>query len=297
MHRAMTTKPDTDCLRRFVFENTDVRGELVWLDATWHAVLERQSYPEPVRDLLGQAMAAAVLWSATIKFDGYLQLQLRGDGPLSLLLIEATAARTVRGLAQWNGDVEGLGFRSLTGNARLVLSIDPGKGGERYQGVVPVERDSLAATLEDYFAQSEQLATRLWLAANGERAAGMLLQRLPRDAGDEENWNRDVMLGETLTDEELLSLSAQDILHRLYHEEDLRLFESEPVSFRCSCSRDRIENMLRGLGYDEVRSILEEQGKVSVSCEFCRQEYRYDAVDVERLFAAADQPEVPRTRH
>lgn len=294
----MTTKPDTDCLRRFVFENTDVRGELVWLDATWRAVLERQSYPEPVRDLLGQAMAAAVLLSATIKFDGFLQLQIQGDGPLELLLIEATAARTVRGLARWSGDVEGMDFRALTGDhARLVLTIDPGQGGERYQGVVPVERDSLAATLEDYFAQSEQLATRLWLAANGERAAGMLLQQLPRDGSDEENWNRDVMLGETLTDEELLNLSAQDILHRLYHEEDLRLFESEPVSFRCSCSRDRIENMLRGLGYDEVRSILEEQGKVSVSCEFCCQEYSYDVVDVERLFAAADQPEVPRTRH
>ncbi len=294
----MTTRPDTDCLRRFVFENTDVRGELVWLDASWRAVLERQSYPAPVRDLLGQAMAAAVLLSATIKFDGFLQLQLQGDGPVSLLLIEATAARTVRGLARWNGDVEGMDFRALVGEqARLMLTIDPGQGGERYQGVVPVERDSLAATLEDYFAQSEQLATRLWLAAGEERAAGMLLQQLPRGGSDEENWNRDVMLGETLTDEELLTLSAQDILHRLYHEEDLRLFDSEPVSFRCSCSRERIETMLRGLGYDEVRSVLEEQGAVSVSCEFCRQEYRLDAVDVERLFAASDQPDVPPTRH
>ncbi len=294
----MTTRPDTDCLRRFVFENTDVRGELVWLDASWRAVLERQSYPAPVRDLLGQAMAAAVLLSATIKFDGFLQLQLQGDGPVSLLLIEATAARTVRGLARWNGDVEGMDFRALVGEqARLMLTIDPGQGGERYQGVVPVERDSLAATLEDYFAQSEQLATRLWLAAGEERAAGMLLQQLPRGGSDEENWNRDVILGETLTDEELLTLSAQDILHRLYHEEDLRLFDSEPVSFRCSCSRERIETMLRGLGYDEVRSVLEEQGAVSVSCEFCRQEYRLDAVDVERLFAASDQPDVPPTRH
>ncbi len=294
----MTTRPDTDCLRRFVFENTDVRGELVWLDASWRAVLERQSYPAPVRDLLGQAMAAAVLLSATIKFDGFLQLQLQGDGPVSLLLIEATAARTVRGLARWNGDVEGMDFRALVGEqARLMLTIDPGQGGERYQGVVPVERDSLAATLEDYFAQSEQLATRLWLAAGEERAAGMLLQQLPRGGSDEENWNRDVMLGETLTDDELLTLSAQDILHRLYHEEDLRLFDSEPVSFRCSCSRERIETMLRGLGYDEVRSVLEEQGAVSVSCEFCRQEYRLDAVDVEGLFAASDQPDVPPTRH
>lgn len=293
----MTTQHDTDCLRRFVFEHTDVRGELVWLDASWRAVLERQSYPEAIRDLLGQAMAAAVLLSATIKFEGYLQLQLQGDGPLSLLLIEATAARTVRGIARWDGDVDDMDFRALTGGARLMLTIDPGEGGERYQGVVPVEGESLAATLEDYFSQSEQLATRLWLASNAERAGGMLLQQLPRDSHNEEDWSRDVMLGETLTDEELLGLSAQDLLHRLYHEEDLRLFESEPVSFRCSCSSERIESMLRGLGYDEVRDILEEQGEVSVSCEFCCQAYVYDTVDVERLFAAADQPDVPRTRH
>ena len=293
----MTKQHDTDCLRRFVFEHTDVRGELVWLDASWRAVLERQSYPEAIRDLLGQAMAAAVLLSATIKFEGYLQLQLQGDGPLSLLLIEATAARTVRGIARWDGDVDDMDFRALTGEARLMLTIDPGEGGERYQGVVPVEGESLAATLEDYFSQSEQLATRLWLASNAERAGGMLLQQLPRDSHNEEDWNRDVMLGETLTDEELLGLSAQALLHRLYHEEDLRLFESEPVSFRCSCSSERIESMLRGLGYDEVRDILEEQGEVSVSCEFCCQAYVYDTVDVERLFAAADQPDVPRTRH
>jgi len=293
----MTTQHDTDCLRRFVFEHTDVRGELVWLDASWRAVLERQSYPEAIRDLLGQAMAAAVLLSATIKFEGYLQLQLQGDGPLSLLLIEATAARTVRGIARWDGDVDDMDFRALTGGARLMLTIDPGEGGERYQGVVPVEGESLAATLEDYFSQSEQLATRLWLASNAERAGGMLLQQLPRDSHNEEDWSRDVMLGETLTDEELLGLSAQDLLHRLYHEEDLRLFESEPVSFRCSCSSERIESMLRGLGYDEVRDILEEQGEVSVSCEYCCQSYVYDTVDVERLFAAADQPDVPRTRH
>ncbi len=293
----MTTQHDTDCLRRFVFEHTDVRGELVWLDASWRAVLERQSYPDAVRDLLGQAMAAAVLLSATIKFEGYLQLQLQGDGPLSLLLIEATAARTVRGIARWDGDVGDMDFRALTGEARLMLTIDSGEGGERYQGVVPVDGESLAATLEDYFSQSEQLATRLWLASNAQRAGGMLLQQLPRDSHNEEDWNRDVMLGETLTDEELLGLSAQALLHRLYHEEDLRLFESEPVSFRCSCSSERIESMLRGLGYDEVRDILEEQGEVSVTCEFCCQAYVYDTVDVERLFAAADQPDVPRTRH
>jgi molecular chaperone Hsp33 len=288
---------DSDCLHRFVFEDTDVRGELVHLDASWRAVLERQDYPPPVRELLGEAMAAAVLLSATVKINGSLHLQVQGDGPVRLLLVEVTAQRTLRGLARWSGEVAAGGLGDQVGTARLMLTIDPGEGRERYQGVVAVERDSLAATLEDYFERSEQLATRLWLAASEQRASGMLLQRLPGRSGDDEDWNRDVLLGETVSANELLELTARELLQRLFHQEDLRLFEAEPISFRCSCSAERIESMLRGLGYAEVRDILEEQGEVNVNCEFCRQVYAYDAVDVERLFAAADQPEVPPTRH
>jgi molecular chaperone Hsp33 len=288
---------DSDCLHRFVFEDTDVRGELVHLDASWRAVLERQDYPPPVRELLGEAMAAAVLLSATVKINGSLHLQVQGDGPVRLLLVEVTAQRTLRGLARWSGEVVAGGLGDQVGTARLMLTIDPGEGRERYQGVVAVERDSLAATLEDYFERSEQLATRLWLAASEQRASGMLLQRLPGRSGDDEDWNRDVLLGETVSANELLELTARELLQRLFHQEDLRLFEAEPISFRCSCSAERIESMLRGLGYAEVRDILEEQGEVNVNCEFCRQVYAYDAVDVERLFAAADQPDVPPTRH
>lgn len=288
---------DSDCLHRFVFEHTDVRGELVHLDASWQAVLERQHYPAPLRKLLGEAMAAAALLSATIKINGSLHLQLQGDGPVSLVLVEVTAQRTLRGLAQWKGDVPVSGLREQVGQAHLMLTIDPGEGGERYQGLVAVEQDLLQTTLEDYFAQSEQLATRLWLTANDQRACGMLLQQLPGQSDDDEDWNRDVFLGETVSDDELLELSVTELLHRLYHEEDLRLFDPEPFSFRCACSAGRIDTMLRGLGYDEVRDILEEQGEVSVNCEFCRQVYAYDAVDIERLFAASDQPEVPPTRH
>jgi molecular chaperone Hsp33 len=289
---------DSDCLHRFVFERTDVRGELVHLDASWRAVLERHEYPPPVRDLLGEAMAAAVLLSATIKINGSLHLQVQGDGPVSLLLVEVTAQRTLRGLAHWTGEVAAGRLGDQVGTARLMLTIDPGEGSDRYQGVVPVEQDTLAATLEDYFRYSEQLDTRLWLAAGEQRVGGMLLQRLPGRSRDDEDWNRDVFLGDTVSAEELLELTARELLHRLFHEEDVRLFEAEPVSFRCSCSAERIETMLRGLGYAEVRDILEEQGEVSVNCEFCRQGYFFDAVDVERLFAAADhQPEVPRTRH
>lgn len=293
------TSSDSDYLYRFLFEHTRVRGELVHLDASWRAVLERQAYPQVVRDLLGQAMAAATLLSATIKFDGFLQLQLQGDGPVSLLLVEVTAGRTVRGLASWSGEVPEGSLRHQVGAGRLAITIDAGGAGERYQGLVAIEHDTIAAALESYFAQSEQLATRLWLAAGPERASGMLLQQLPGFASHEEDedWNRDVLLGGTVTAAELLELSARELLHRLFHEEDLRLFEPEPVSFRCSCSRARIETMLRALGYDEMRAILEEQGDVSVNCEFCSQRYVFDAVDIEQLFAAAAQPEVPQTRH
>jgi len=288
---------DTDCLHRFVFEHSDVRGELVHLDAAWQAVLERKDYPAPVRDLLGQAIVAATLLSATIKIDGSLHLQLQGEGPVNLLLVEVTAQRTLRGLAHWEGEVPAGTLLDQVGNARLTLTIDPGSGGERYQGLVAIEKDNLAAALEDYFQQSEQLATRLWLAANEERGCGMLLQRLPGKDVDDEDWEHDVCLGETISADELLQLSTRNLLRRLYHEQDVRLFEAEPVRFRCSCSRERIETMLRGLGYAEVQDIVEEQGSVSVNCEFCAQGYVFDRVDVERLFAAADQPEVPQTRH
>jgi molecular chaperone Hsp33 len=291
------TSRDDDSLHRFVFEHTEVRGELVRLDASWRAVLERQAYPAPVRDLLGQALAAATLLSATIKIDGFLHLQLQGDGPLELLLVEVTAQRTVRALARWSGQVPPAPLGAQVGKAALTLTIDPGRGGERYQGLVAVQQDSLAATLEAYFRQSEQLPTRLWLAADAQRASGMLLQRLPGPRPDPDAWNREVLLGATLSEPELLQLGARELLRRLFHEQDLRLFDSEPVSFRCRCSRQRIETVLRGLGRAEVRDIVREQGEVSVTCEFCSQTYVFDAVDVERLFATSEQPEVPATRH
>jgi molecular chaperone Hsp33 len=291
------TLRDSDCLHRFVFENTDVRGELVHLDASWRAVLERHEYPAPVRKLLGEALAAAALLSATVKIDGSLHLQMQGDGPLRLVLVEVTAQRTLRALAHWNGEVAEAGLGAQLGTARLTLTIDPGAGSERYQGLIAVEKDTLAETLEDYFERSEQLATRLWLASGEQRASGMLLQRLPGRSDDDEDWNRDVFLGETVSSAELLDLTAHELLYRLFHEERVRLFEAEPFSFRCSCSAGRIETMLRGLGYQEVRDILAEQGEVRVSCEFCRQTWVYDAVDVEHLFAAATPHDPPPTRH
>ena len=291
--------PDGDTLFRFLFEHTDVRGLVVHLDAAWRAVLERHDYPPPARALLGQAMAATCLLGATVKFEGSLTLQLQGPGPVSLVLVQVGPQRTLRGLANWRGEVPESPLHALVGEGgRLAITIDPGEGGERYQGIVSLDgcRD-LAAALEDYFDRSEQLQTRLWLTADGERAAGMLLQQLPGKGGDPDAWNRMVQLGLTLTEKELLGLHHRDLLRRLFHEEDVRVFDGLPVSFRCSCERGRIERVLRALGPEEMRSILEEEGVVSVNCEFCNQKYEFDAVDVEMLFAGEDQPHVPPTRH
>jgi molecular chaperone Hsp33 len=288
---------ERDSLHRFLIEHTNVRGEWVHLDATWQAVLERGDYPPVVKETLGEAMAAVALLAATLKFKGSLVMQISGDGPIGMLVVQATSERTLRGLAHFEGDVPPGDLSARFGNGRIVITIDPGEGMERYQGVVGLVGASLGEALRDYFERSEQLPTQLWLAADGTAAAGLLIQRMPGPEEDADAWNRAVTLAETVTREELLTLNAQQVLHRLYHEEDVRLFERDPVSFRCSCSRERVGDMLVSLGADEARSILEDEGDIRVTCEFCNAHYVFDAVDVEELFAARDKPPVKPTRH
>lgn len=287
-----------DSLQRFIFENAPIRGEIVHLDATWQAVLERREYPARVRDVLGELMAAAALLTSTLKFDGRLIMQIQGNGPVNLLVVECTSDRKMRAIAQWKGEVPDAPLSELVGDGRLAVTIDPQKGKERYQAIVSLEGVSVAEAFENYFARSEQLATRLWLASDTQQAAGMLLQRLPDSPEpDDDAWSRAVHLGSTITREELLALPVREIIHRLYHEEDIRLFSRIPVSFRCSCSRERVEAVLRMLGHDEIHSILEEQGSVSVDCEFCGNRYEFDRIDAEQLFAALHSIPATSTRH
>ncbi|QKT02869.1 Hsp33 family molecular chaperone HslO [Ectothiorhodospiraceae bacterium 2226] len=289
-----------DSLQRFLFEQAAIRGEVVHLDATWQEVLRRQDYPTVVRDLLGELTAAAALLSSTLKYEGSLTLQIEGKGPLYMMVVECTSERTIRALARWAGEVPAGSLRQATGEGRLAITIEPRHSPERYQGIVSLEGDTLAEALQEYLMRSEQLDTRLWLTATPQGAAGMLLQRLPRDHSGEDPdiWNRAQMLAETVKREELLELHPLQLVRRLFHEEDVRLFEPEPMSFRCSCSRERVSAMLRGLGHEEVQSIIEEQSKVEVTCEFCGATYRFDPVDAEQLFAAdASAPPVPPTRH
>ncbi len=268
------------------------------LDATWRAVLERRDYPEPLERLLGEMMAAGALLSATLKFDGALIMQMQGEGPVRLLVVEVTSEHTLRATAKWEGDIESGGIRTLLGNGTFVITIAPESGKQAYQGVVSLDGDTVSEVLEHYMAKSEQLDTRLWLASDESKAGGMLLQRLPEHPEyDEDAWNRATTIGETITKQELLTLPARDIIHRLYHQEDIRLFEERPTAFRCSCTRDRVTAMLRLLGREEVRSILTERDHVEVACEFCGRQYVFDPVDAEQVFASEIQTSAGRTKH
>lgn len=290
---------DRDLYQSFLFDNFPVRGGLVHLHASWQEVLARHDYPPAVRELLGELLAAAVLLSSTIKHEGSVTMQIQGAGPVNLLVAEYTHEHTLRGVAQWQGDDVSGGFRALVGEGRFVINIDPGQGRNRYQSIVTISGDTVTDVLQAYLSQSEQLPTRLWLGSGADHVAGMLLQRMPGGAqeGEDEDWNRVSQLAETITPAELTRLSNQEMLYRLFHEERLRLFEPQPVRFYCSCTRERVADMLRSLGEQELQQILAEQGEIAVNCQFCNQLYSFDKVDVESLHAAGHSPEVPPTRH
>ncbi len=290
----MTTKSDS--LRRFLFENTEVRGELVHLDATFRSALERASYPPAVQRLLGEMLVVSALLAATIKFRGSLILQVQGNALVSLLVAQCTHEGKIRGLAKHHDEVpDDADFAALLGRGNLIITMDPADpGGERYQGIVALTGDSLGDVLEHYFAQSEQLETRLWLTSNEYSAAGMLLQRMPTETPghtlpDEDAWNRITHLGATIKDPELLDLPSEQIIRRLFHEEDVRIFETVPLAFRCDCSRERIERLLQAMGHDDAKAAIEEQGRIEVGCEFCNKKYYFDPVDIDALFAETAQ--------
>jgi molecular chaperone Hsp33 len=289
---------DRDTLHRFLFERYPIRGHLVHVDAAWRALIEHRRYPDAIRETLGEAVVASLLLAATIKFEGVLSLQLQGDGPVHLMLVQCTSGLGVRGLARHRDlpSNSSLKIRDLIGAGNLTVTLETDDGAQRYQGIVPIEGERLADSLQAYFQNSEQLPTRLWLHADAQGASGMLLQKLPGSgsvpAADteavaiEDAWRRVQLIADTLTPEELRTLADAEILHRLFNEDDLRLFEPSPVYFRCRCSRERVAGMLLGLGEAETRSVIAERGKVEVHCDFCNRAYVFDAVDVAQLFTA-----------
>jgi len=276
-----------DVLHRFLLERAQLRGVLVRLDATWQRVRERADYPPVLADLLARSLTASALFTGNIKFEGSLSIQIKGAGPLSLLFAECGDDGRVRGLARWQPGLPA-DFRLTAGGQQplLAITIDNAVSGQRYQGVVSCDDDDIAMLFERYFGRSEQLPTRVVLAFNGERCAGMMLQQLPASAAgaDEDAWNRAGHLLATLAPEELLDLDAERLLLRLFHEESVRLLGVQPLSFGCRCSRERVAGVLRTLGRDEAMASIQADGRIEVTCEFCNTRYHFDAVDIEQVF-------------
>jgi molecular chaperone Hsp33 len=280
-----------DVLHRFLLERAGVRGVIVRLGSAWREVAGRADYPAPLLDLLGQTLAASALLTGNIKFEGALSVELKSQGALRLLFAECTDAGRLRGLARWNAELPA----SLTLNelpqALMAITIGKAERGQRYQGLVDLNHPDLAGALENYFQQSEQLPARFVLAANEQHAVGLMLQKVPGEGGhdakqDEDGWPRVEHLTATLGRDELLSTQPEELLYRLYHEETVQLFKPRPLAFGCSCSRERVEAMLRSLGREEIEATLEaQQGTIEVTCEFCARTYHFDRVDAEHLLS------------
>ena len=277
-----------DKRQRFLFDNFPIRGELVQLSQTLTDIFAQHPYPEPVKKLMGEFMLASALLSATIKFKGTLILQVKGSGQISMLMAECSSENKLRAIAHHSDNLDEQ--QPLLGKGQMAITIEPAKG-SRYQGIVSIEDNQLSTLLENYFLQSEQLRTRFWLSATASSAAGMLLQAMPESASvaslniDSEHWNRVTMLCDTLQDEELLQLDNQVLLHRLFHEEDLRLFDPAALEFACSCSAERSEKALLAMGESETRTLLAERGgSIDVDCQFCNAKYTFDEQAINRLF-------------
>ena len=283
-----------DKIHRFLIDESNVRGEVVQLEASWQALIATTDYPAPVRQMLGEAYAAVALLSATIKYKGTLVVQVNGGKPLNLLVVQSTSEGHLRGMARWSGDVDAVPatVNDMFGSdATLVITVQPEEGqGERYQSIVKLEGETLSQCLTAYFEQSEQLKTRLELAVGEKSVAGLLVQKLPGEAKDEDGWNRASMLAETIRHDELLDLSVEVILNRLFNQEVVRLFKGDELRFKCSCSQQKVENMLLGLGREESEATMKEQGKIDIDCDFCNTHYTIDEVDLVRIFSESVVP-------
>ncbi|KRC76289.1 33 kDa chaperonin [compost metagenome] len=308
----------TDQLKKYLTEDRSVRVQAVRLAETWKAVQANHDYPPAITHLLGELVAASTLLAANIKFDGSLVLQIQGDGPIALLVVECRSDLSLRATVKMreghdvptDGNMQSL--LNPGGNGRFIVVLDPQRklpGQQAYQGIVPLEGDTVAQALQHYMKASEQLDTRLWLAADADHTAGMLIQRLPHHGGADaqilteqaatETWDRTNALASTLKRDEMLETDIDTLIHRLFWEETLVAFDPQPVRWHCPCTRERVASMLRSLGEEEVNSILAERGQVDVGCDFCGKPYKFDSVDCATLFSPNQPPpgDAPPTVH
>ncbi len=288
-----------DSLQRFIFDKTDVRGEIVHLDDSYMQAVKNSDYPQPLKELVGQMMAATALLAATVKIKGKLNVQVQGEGPISLILVQCSSDHQIRSTAKWEGELDGLSLEQMVGKAYIAITIEPDGDKERYQGVVQLHGEKIADAFEEYFKSSEQLATKVYLTANDETAAGLFLQKLPASeegVKDEDAWERMSQLASTITPEELSQLSVEDLIHRLFNQEDIRLFEPTTIEFKCSCSREKLEAVLKSIGIEDLKKLIEEKGNVEVDCEYCKEKYIFDTIDVEYLFNHGNTHKTPETK-
>lgn len=280
----------TDYLQRFLFEHHAIRGEIVILRDVFQTITTQRHYPAPVKHVLGQAIAATALLSATIKYKGSLILQAETTGPVNLLVVQCNQDLTLRALAKWQDDADF--SQRILGDGQLVITISPENTTECFQGIIDLTSDNLSENLESYFVQSEQLPTKLWLAANENQVVGLLLQKMPDinrgelASGEEwEYWEHLKMLANTITDIELLSLDPVTILQRLFHEEDIRLFDKDPVVFRCKCDKHKMIQVLKIMGKEEAEDLLKTHHVVEVTCDFCNNHYAFNKQEVLDIFS------------
>ncbi|MCP5078106.1 MAG: Hsp33 family molecular chaperone HslO [Psychromonas sp.] len=276
----------TDQLQRFLFDDFEIRGEIANADISFNEIIKNHDHTPEVANLVGELLVATTLLTAMLKFEGKIAVQLQGDGPVKLAVINANQDLEVRGTARVDGDTAGLSFSELVGKGHMMITITPDDG-ERYQGIVDLSRDSLAACLENYFDQSEQLPTRVILHAKSDKkaqAAGILIQTLPATSENhEDDFQHVCALAHTVKAEELFELTQEDLLFRLYHQETVRLFEKQNISFKCSCSKDRCLSSLASIAPEEILDILNERGAIEMHCEYCANNYRFEINDLQIL--------------
>lgn len=276
----------TDQLQRFLFDDFEIRGEIANADNSFNEIIKNHNFSPEVTNLIGELLVATTLLTAMLKFEGKIAVQLQGDGPLQMAVINADQDLQVRGTARVDGETTGLSFSQMVGKGHMMITITPDDG-ERYQGIVDLNQDSLSACLENYFEQSEQLPTRVILHASSKnkvQAAGLLIQTLPATSENHDNDFQHIgSLAQTVKAEELFELTQEDLLFRLYHQETVRLFEKQSISFKCSCSKERCLSALASIAPEEILEMLNEQGAIEMHCEYCASDYRFEVNELQIL--------------
>lgn len=291
-----TSSLPKDCLQRFILKDLHVRGQWIHLDHAYKAIQSIHPYPITIRMLIGEALAASALISSTLKYEGRTTLQIEGPGAIKLLLAQCNHLFHLRGLAKWDEVIDLTSTAPLFSDAQCLISITQATSQEAYSGIVPLEQDNLAACLENYFQQSEQLPTKFYFASTHDHIVGLMLQSLPDDVMTPDMWQHVTCLADTLTQPELLSVGPMALMHRLFHSEAMEWFIENPVEFKCSCSKEKSEQALITFGEKEAMDIFNTVTTLVVNCEFCNRSYAFDKIDVYRIFhPSPDSP--PSTLH